>query len=452
VFLDEVDLDVSAGSGGRGAVSFRHEKYVPLGGPDGGDGGRGGDVLLVVAPGESSLGRYRERRLFHAPDGRPGEGGLRSGADGTDLVLPVPAGTVVTDAGTGELIGDLASPGQRLLVAAGGRGGRGNARFAGAVRQAPRIGELGDAGRHLRIHLELKLIADVGLVGLPNAGKSTLLAALTGARPKVASYPFTTLHPNLGVAELDGGRTLVLADVPGLIEGAHRGAGLGIEFLRHLERTRVLIHVVDCSAGAAVARRSIDQVEAELRAFSPRLAARPTLLALNKVDVPEARAVAAELAAELPAAHPVSAAGRIGTRELIEAAAAMVAQARRDAVGPADGSTAAPGTPPADAGAAAGGHRVYRHTPREPRDLRVEREPDGAYRVIDPRVERLVERTDLDEDEAVVALQRRLATAGVDAALAAAGCSDEDTVRIGSAEFTYRAEAVGPARPRRHPR
>jgi GTP-binding protein len=446
VFLDEVSLEVTAGSGGRGAVSFRHEKYVPMGGPDGGDGGRGGSVLLAVAPGESSLGRYRERRRFHAPDGRPGGGALRSGAEGADLVLPVPAGTVVTDADTGEPIGDLASPGERLLVAEGGRGGRGNARFAGAVRQAPRIGELGDPGRQRRIHLELKLIADIGLVGLPNAGKSTLLAALTGARPKVAAYPFTTLHPNLGVAELDGGRTLVLADVPGLIEGAHRGAGLGIEFLRHLERTRVLIHVVDCSAGAAAARLSIRQVEAELRAFSPQLADRPTLLALNKVDLPGVGAAAGELEAELPAAHPISAATGSGTRALLEAAAALLAGARPDAAGPADG------TDPRG-GAAAGGHRVYRHVPSEPPPLRVEREPDGAFRVAGPSVERLVGRTDLDEDEAVAVLQRRLATAGVDAALAAAGCRDGDTVRIASAEFTYVAETGGPPpRPRRRPR
>jgi len=446
VFLDEVSLEVTAGSGGRGAVSFRHEKYVPMGGPDGGDGGRGGSVLLAVAPGESSLGRYRERRRFHAPDGRPGGGALRSGAEGADLVLPVPAGTVVTDADTGEPIGDLASPGERLLVAGGGRGGRGNARFAGAVRQAPRIGELGDPGRQRRIHLELKLIADIGLVGLPNAGKSTLLAALTGARPKVAAYPFTTLHPNLGVAELDGGRTLVLADVPGLIEGAHRGAGLGIEFLRHLERTRVLIHVVDCSAGAAAARLSIRQVEAELRAFSAQLADRPALLALNKVDLPGAGAAAGELKAELPAAHPISAATRTGTRALLEAAAALLAGTRLDAAGPAGG------TDPRG-GAAAGGHRVYRHVPSEPSPVRVEREPDGAFRVTGPSVERLVGRTDLDEDEAVAVLQRRLATAGVDAALAAAGCRDGDTVRIASAEFTYVAETGGPPpRPRRRPR
>ena len=435
MFLDEVTLDVVAGSGGRGAVSFRHEKYVPRGGPDGGDGGHGGSVVLAVEPAESSLGRYRERRRYRAPDGRPGGGTQRSGGDGADLVLPVPAGTVVTDAETGELIGDLARPDQRLVVAAGGRGGRGNAHFASATRQAPRIGELGDPGQGRRIHLELKLIADIGLVGLPNAGKSTLLAALTGARPKVAAYPFTTLHPNLGVAELDGGRTLILADVPGLIEGAHQGAGLGTEFLRHLERTRVLIHVVDCAAGAVEARHAIHQVEAELRAFSPELAERPTVIALNKVDVADGAEAAAELEAVLPAAYPVSAAGRIGTRALLEAAADLVAEARRTAARVA--------APPAPA-TGEGGHRVYRHVPRPAGTPRVEREPDGAFRVSGALVERLVERTDLDEEEAVVALQRRLAAAGVDSALAAAGCHDGDTVRIASAEFAYAADALGP--------
>jgi GTP-binding protein len=434
MFLDEVTLDVVAGAGGRGAVSFRHEKYVPRGGPDGGDGGRGGSVVLAVSSAESSLGRYRERRRFRAPDGRAGGGGQRSGADGADLTLPVPAGTVITDAQTGQLIGDLAGPGQRLVVVAGGRGGRGNSHFASAARQAPRIGELGEPGRGRRIRLELKLIADIGLVGLPNAGKSTLLAALTAARPKVAAYPFTTLHPNLGVAELEGGRSVILADVPGLIEGAHQGAGLGIEFLRHLERTRVLIHVVDCAAGAAEARRSLDQVATELRAFSPALGERPTVIALNKIDVAEGEAAAAELAAILPRAHPVSAAGRIGTQALLEATVALLAE-----MPPAAAMEA-----PSETVAGAGGHRVYQHVPRSVGPPRVEREPDGAYRVSGPQVERLVERTDLSEEEAVALLQRRLAAAGVDAALSAAGCRDGDTVRIASAEFAYAADATGP--------
>jgi GTP-binding protein len=459
LFLDEVTLDVTAGSGGRGAVSFRHEKYVPHGGPDGGDGGAGGSVALIVDGSESTLARFRDRRIFRAPDGRAGGRNLRSGAGGQDLLLPVPPGTVVRDAESGELIGDLVSPDQRLVVVGGGRGGKGNTHFATATRQAPRIGDLGERGPRRRIHLELKLIADIGLVGLPNAGKSTLLAALTGARPKIASYPFTTLEPNLGVAELSGGRTLVVADVPGLIEGAHQGAGLGIDFLRHLERTRVLIHVVDCSAGLEEARLALRQVEFELAAFSATLAARPGLVALNKTDLPAAAAVAAELGREIAGAHLISAATRQGTDDLLAAAATLVAGARRDG---SEAAAAAAAAGPDAAGAQAwpdaapvseGGHRVYRHIPRHVEPPAVSREADGAYRVVSPAVERMVERTDLVEEDAVARLQRRLLAAGVDAALAAAGCRGGDTVRIGEEEFSFVEGLASPAlRPPRRAR
>ncbi|HYA00698.1 MAG TPA: GTPase ObgE [Candidatus Binatia bacterium] len=455
-FLDEVTLELTAGAGGRGAVSFRREKYVPRGGPDGGDGGRGGSVVLTVDAGEATLGRFRERRQFRAGDGRPGGPALRSGAAGSDVVLHVPPGTVVTDAEAGVLLGDLTTPGERLIVVDGGEGGRGNARFASATRQAPRIGQLGEPGERRRIHLELKLIADVGLVGMPNAGKSTLLAALTGARPKIAAYPFTTLHPNLGVAALAGGRTLVLADVPGLIEGAHRGAGLGLDFLRHLERTRILVHVVDCSAGAPAARQARGQVEAELAAFSPALATRPTVVALNKVDLPEAAAVAAILVAELPGAVPISAATGAGTEALLEAAGRLLDQAPGPAgAAPARSAGTTPATGSGEPGPPAapppGGHHVYRYPGRGARPLRVDREPDGAYRVSGAGVERLVERTDLDQEEAVMVLQRRLAEAGVNGALAEAGCRSGATVRIGVSEFTYVPDEV-PAASARPPR
>ena len=440
-------LDVAAGSGGRGAVSFRHEKFVPRGGPDGGDGGRGGRVILDVDLGETTLSQYRQRRRFRAEDGRPGGPARRTGADGADLVLRVPPGTVATDAASAELLGDLTTAGQRLTVAAGGAGGRGNAHFATPTRQAPRLGELGGRGEARQVHLELKLIADIGLVGLPNAGKSTLLAAATGAHPKIAAYPFTTLHPNLGVAELGDGRSLVLADVPGLIEGAHAGAGLGIEFLRHLERTRVLVHVVDCSGGADSVRRAIEQVGEELRAFSPALAARPALVALNKIDLVEARQAAADLERELPGALPISAAAGTGVSALIDAAARLVDQTRAagsDAIARAAGdepvgaaADAATAMPAGGAAPAAGGHRVYRYTPPAREPLRITRDPDGALRVGGAGLERLVGRTDLGEDEAVSALQGRLAARGVDAALAAAGCREGDTVRIGDIEFIY---------------
>ena len=370
---------------------------MPNGGPDGGDGGRGGDVVLVADVQASTVSAFRDRRRFRAESGRAGAGALKSGHADEDRVLA-----------------DLAIDGERFVVARAGRGGRGNARFATSVRQAPRIGEIGEPGQHRRIELELKLIADVGLVGLPNAGKSTLLAALTAARPRIADYPFTTLEPNLGVAELEGGRTLVFADVPGVIEGAHRGAGLGIDFLRHLERTRLLVHVVDASAGVEAAGEALATVRAELAAFSPVLAERERLVALNKVDVPEGRAVA----------------GGEGVEELLRRVAVLVAEARRAAV------AAAP--PPADDAE----HRVYRHRPRRLGDVQVVREEDG-WRVLGETLEREVAMTDLNSEDSVARLQRRMRTAGVDAALRAAGCVEGDTVRIARAEFTYTEDAPG---------
>jgi GTP-binding protein len=431
LFLDEVTLDVAAGDGGRGAVSFRRERYVPNGGPDGGDGGRGGDVVVVAQPQLNSLADYRERRRFAAEGGRSGAGGRKHGADGATLRLAVPVGAVIHDAATDELLADLDHNGAVVVVARGGRGGRGNARFATATRQAPRAAELGEPGEQRRLHVELKLIADIGLVGLPNAGKSTLLAALTGARPKIADYPFTTLHPNLGVAELDGGRVLVLADVPGLIAGAHRGAGLGLDFLRHIERTRVLIHVVDASLGAAAVEEAVDQVAAELRRFNPELAAKPTLLALNKVDTLEGARVAGSIAALIGATHCIAAINGSGCEALLDAAATLVESQRTD-----EALSSAPARDDP------GGHRVYRE--RSPRswDVVVVHEGD-AFRVVGRAVERAVAMTDLDNDEAVTRLQRRLASSGVDAALAAAGCVQGDTVRIGSAEFSWHDDGAG---------
>jgi GTP-binding protein len=325
-----------------------------------------------------------------------------------------------------------------VVVAAGGRGGRGNTRFTSSTRQAPRIGELGEPGEKRQVRLELKLIADIGLVGLPNAGKSTLLAALTGAHPRIAAYPFTTLVPNLGVAELDGGRTVIIADVPGLIEGASHGAGLGLDFLRHLERTRVLVHVVDAAPGADAALLALAQVTEELRAFSETLAAKPTLVALNKVDIPEGAAAALELVGgRLPGAWPIAAATGEGTRELIDAAAARVWEERA-----AEGAARAAA---ASSASAIEPQRVYRQRRRGGLgEFSVGHEEDGAYRVAGPAVERAVAMTDLDSDEAVAHLQRRLRQAGVDRALREAGCRAGDTVRIGAAEFEWSDEDVAP--------
>jgi GTP-binding protein len=418
-------------------VSFRREKFVPQGGPDGGDGGAGGDVIVRADPNVTTLAAFRDRRSFHAPNGVAGAGALKSGRRGAELVLPVPAGTVVTDADTGEVLADLDSEGATVVVAAGGRGGQGNTRFKSSTRQAPRIGELGEPGVKRRVHLELKLIADIGLVGLPNAGKSTLLASLTGAHPKIAAYPFTTLVPNLGVAELEGGRTVVIADVPGLIEGASQGAGLGLDFLRHLERTRVLVHLVDASAGTEAALQALAQVTAELGAFSETLAGKPTLVALNKVDTAEGAANAAELAAgALPDAWQIAAATGEGTRDLLSAAAARVAEERaREAAERAEAAGVS-------AGVAAGEpQRVYTQRRRGLGDFRVA-DDGGVYHVAGRAIERAVAMTDLDSEEAVVRLQRRLRQAGVDEALRKAGARPGDTVRIGEIEFEWSDEDV----------
>jgi GTP-binding protein len=288
VFIDRATIHVKAGGGGNGVVAFRREKFVPKGGPSGGDGGRGGDVILRVDPHLNTLLPFRYRRIFRAVRGAHGEGARRSGRAGRDEVVAVPAGTVVVDDATGALLGDLVRAGDQLVVARGGRGGRGNAHFATPTQRAPRRAEPGEPGEERLLRLELRLLADVGLVGLPNAGKSSLLARISAARPKIADYPFTTTEPMLGVVPLPDRDGIVVADIPGLIEGAHRGAGLGHEFLRHIERTRVLVHLVDLAAPDP--EEAVATVRRELERHSPALADRPTLFVGNKIDLPEARA------------------------------------------------------------------------------------------------------------------------------------------------------------------
>jgi GTP-binding protein len=283
-FVDQAKIYVKAGNGGAGCISFRREKFLPKGGPDGGDGGDGGDVILVADPQIHTLYDFYYRVHFRAENGKPGMGKNMKGRDGEDLILKVPVGTVVKDAKTGEILGDLTKPGQTLVVARGGRGGRGNARFATPTRQAPRIAEPGEPGEERWLILELKLIADVGLVGFPNAGKSTLLSRISAAKPKIADYPFTTLEPNLGVVRLFEGETFVVADIPGLIEGAHKGVGLGYEFLKHIERTRILLYVLDISREKEVIK-DFEVLKEELKLFNPLLLKKDYLIALNKIDL-----------------------------------------------------------------------------------------------------------------------------------------------------------------------
>jgi len=283
-FIDQVKIRVKAGDGGHGCVSFRREKFVPKGGPDGGDGGDGGDVILVADPQIHTLYDFYYKAEFKAENGKPGMGKKMKGKDGEDLILKVPVGTIVKDAETGEIIADLVKPGQRVIVAKGGKGGKGNARFTTPTRQAPRIATPGTPGEEKTLILELKLIADVGLVGLPNAGKSTFLSRVSAAKPKIADYPFTTLHPNLGVVKLFDEKTFIIADIPGLIEGAHKGIGLGHDFLKHIERTRVLLYLLDASKGEEVLK-DFEILKKELELFNPELLKKDYLIALNKIDL-----------------------------------------------------------------------------------------------------------------------------------------------------------------------
>jgi GTPase len=338
MFVDEIDVFVKGGDGGAGCVSFRREKFVPRGGPDGGDGGDGGSIWLEADPALSTLLDYHYKRHYEAERGQHGKGANRHGASGGDLVLRVPMGTVVTDRDTGEHLGDLAVAGQRLLAVRGARGGRGNARFTTSTNRAPRRADLGRPGPSRRIHLELKLLADVGVIGFPNAGKSTLVSRVSAATPRIADYPFTTLVPTLGIVRVDAERTFVIADLPGLIPGAAQGRGLGHRFLRHTERTRLLVHVVDLDPGTG--RDPVDDlraIDAELRAYSSDLAQRPQLVVANKIDLaggeadaPPAGAVAprSEVADRLRRLeehcareglelYAISAAAGRGTRELV---------------------------------------------------------------------------------------------------------------------------------------
>jgi GTP-binding protein len=353
VFVDEAHIWVKAGDGGNGCLAFRREKYVPRGGPSGGDGGDGGDVIFEATSQENTLLRFRYDREFRAERGRHGEGSKRHGRSGEDTVLLVPTGTVVFDEETGQVLADLAEPGQRLVAAHGGRGGRGNAHFAKPWHRAPREFEHGKPGDERRLRLELKMLADVGLVGFPNAGKSTLISRISAARPKIADYPFTTLAPNLGVVSADGtpwGATFVVADLPGLIEGAHKGAGLGMRFLRHIERTRLLAHLVDVSeANPRDPVRDFEIILGELASFSAELAAKPMIVVATKLDAatsPEKLEKLRQFAAarHLPF-HAISAATGEGIPELVRGIAQALAglpRQRPPAEEPAANKTTSP--------------------------------------------------------------------------------------------------------------
>jgi GTP-binding protein len=417
-FVDQVVLHLAAGDGGHGCASIHREKFKPLGGPDGGNGGRGGDVLLRVDPSVTTLLDYHHTPHRRATSGRPGQGGHRSGADGQDLVLAVPDGTVVRTA-SGEVLADLVGADTTYVAAQGGRGGLGNAALASARRKAPGFALLGEPGDSADLVLELKSVADVALVGFPSAGKSSLVAALSAARPKIADYPFTTLVPNLGVVEA-GEVRFTVADVPGLIPGASQGKGLGLEFLRHVERCSALVHVIDAATiePGRDPLTDLDVIEAELAAYGG-LDDRPRIVALNKVDVPDAQEIAEMVTADLQARGlrvlPVSAATRSGLRELSFAMAELVRDARAAAPDPEATRI------------------VLRPRAVDDKDFEVIR-TDGRYVVRGRKPTRWVAQTDFSNDEAVGYLADRLARLGVEDALLEAGAEEGDTVLIGDGD------------------
>jgi GTP-binding protein len=426
MFLDKAEIHVQSGKGGDGAVHFRREKFVPRGGPDGGDGGRGGDVILEVLPTLNTLYAFRHQTRFRAKDGERGQRSNMTGKSADHLLIPVAPGTIVFDAANGELLGDLLEPGQQLIVAKGGRGGRGNQHFANSSHQVPRVAERGEPGEERILRLELKLIADVGIVGVPNAGKSTLLAAVTSARPKIGAYPFTTLEPNLGVANLDEDTPLVLADIPGLIEGAHLGIGLGHDFLRHIQRTRVLIHLLDGMADDPLL--DFAQINSELALFDPELARKPQVVVLNKMDLPEVQARWPQIAKTLklrfkseqydhidPEPFAISAVAGSEVRSVLWRAYQLLQQA-----------------PPPQA---IDEMPVYR--PKSDPNAYTVSQVDAGWRVTGVAIERAAKMTFWEQPDSIQRFQRILETIGVEAALRKAGIQEGETVFIGEFELEW---------------
>ena len=425
MIYDQVKIHVQAGKGGNGSVAFRREKYVPYGGPSGGDGGRGGDVILEVSEHLNTLYSFAHQKEFQAKDGIKGRNKNMHGANANPLIVKVPPGTLVLDAQTGELLADLTKKGEQFVAAKGGRGGRGNARFATSTNQAPRIAERGDPGEDRWLKLELKLLADVGLVGKPNAGKSTLISVTTAAKPEIAPYPFTTLQPNLGVVALDVNQTFVLADLPGLIAGASEGKGLGHEFLRHIERTRVIIHLLDGNALDPIA--DFQQINAELAAFGHGLMQKPQIVAVNKMDIPGVEEIFPTIKEEIEALGYddvilVSALTHQNTRELMGRAHQKLQEAPMPQV-----------------------HRpmpaIIRPRPEE-LGYTISQEAPDTWRVRGDRVELMVHRTPTHLRDALMRLHKYLEHQGILKSLRKAGVQEGDTVRIGDFEFEWREEII----------
>lgn len=425
MFVDEVVIEVKAGKGGDGIVHFRREKYVPRGGPDGGDGGRGGDVILQVDPHLNTLMNYRHQKFYRADDGGRGKGKNQTGASGDDLILRVPPGTMVYDQEADTLLADLTDQNQSFTVCQGGRGGRGNARFKNSRNQTPRIAEKGEPPEERTIRLELKLIADIGIVGVPNAGKSTLLSVVSNAKPKIASYPFTTLSPNLGVVELDVDNRLVLADIPGLIEGAHQGEGLGHEFLKHIQRTRVLIHLLDGMSETPIL--DFAQINTELALFDPDLANKPQIVVLNKMDLPSVQEKWPTVKEAIQQkgyddVFAISAAANQDIKPVLYRAAERLEFA------PQPGSSPARDTDDE-------GMPVYRLAD-DPGKYKIFRSERG-WRIKGEAIERAAAMTYWEYYQSVRRFQRILEAMGIDQAMQRVGVKPGDTVFIGDHELIW---------------
>lgn len=429
MFLDQVKVNVKAGNGGNGMVAFRREKYVPDGGPAGGDGGIGGDVIFVVDEGLRTLMDFRYNRHFRAEHGENGMSKGMHGRGAKDLFVKVPPGTVVKDAETGQMLADLVEHGQEAVVAKGGRGGRGNIRFASPRNPAPEIAENGEPGDEKEIELELKVLADVGLVGFPSVGKSTLLSVVSQARPKIGAYHFTTLVPNLGMVQTDDGRSFVLADMPGLIEGASQGVGLGIEFLRHIERTRVLLHVIDMSG--VEGRDPVDDyytINKELEQYDLKLRERPQLVVANKMDMPDSEEnlkvfrEEMEKSGEEVEIFEISALTRKGLNQVMSRTADLL--------------ETAPEFPLYEEETGEEERVLYKFTP-ENREFMITRDPDGTWVISGDKIEKLYQMTNFQFDESVMRFSRQLRGMGIDEALRDKGAKNGDTVRLDNFEFEF---------------
>ncbi|MFJ8245654.1 GTPase ObgE [Peribacillus asahii] len=428
MFVDQVKVFVKGGDGGNGMVAYRREKYVPKGGPAGGDGGNGANVVFEVEEGLRTLMDFRYQRHFKAPRGEHGMSKNQHGRNSKDMVVKVPPGTVIIDDDTKEVIADLVEHGQRAVIAKGGRGGRGNSRFATPANPAPEIAENGEPGQERYIVMELKLLADVGLVGFPSVGKSTLLSVVSAARPKIAEYHFTTIVPNLGVVETEDNRSFVMADLPGLIEGASEGVGLGHQFLRHIERTRVIVHVIDMSGlEGRDPYEDYQTINKELQEYNLRLTERPQIIVASKMDMPDSAENLATFKDQLQEDYPIfpiSALTREGIRELLFAIADKLEETPEF---PLDH----------DEDEDKGVHRVlYKHETQQD-EFDITREPDGSFAVSGFKIERLFKMTDFSREESVRRFARQLRSFGVDEALRQRGATDGDIVRILEYEFEF---------------